>query len=255
MPNPLDIYTAYDFLNTFCWLCFLNEPELILLCTVKWFQVLLCITNNSFKYQSFVHTQLNDQTVLFQRIQFSMTDFVCTLCWMPNSSIWPIDRTLTEWTWEQCQWRGTLHSPKLQYYSNLTIGWFSALPGESLEAGVSPLCREAVDVFLQPQPTGLDVLVMALNNTWWVEYSFIDITPKPTLNRSGCICFGPIYWSTFVGHLMENHLCEKVLVLFNQNWKMKGFLFIRLIGIVGRVFANGPGDLGSIPGLVTSKTF
>ena len=29
----------------------------------------------------------------------------------------------------------------------------------------------------------------------------------------------------------------------------------RLIGLVGRVFANGPGDLGSVPGRVISKTF
>ena len=28
----------------------------------------------------------------------------------------------------------------------------------------------------------------------------------------------------------------------------------RLIGLVGRVFANGPGDLGSIPGHVLPKT-
>ena len=29
----------------------------------------------------------------------------------------------------------------------------------------------------------------------------------------------------------------------------------RLIGLVGRVFANGPGDRGSIPGRVIPKTF
>ena len=52
---------------------FLNEPKLILLHTVKWFQVLLCITKNSIKHQSFVYMQLNDQTVLFQIIQFSMS--------------------------------------------------------------------------------------------------------------------------------------------------------------------------------------
>ena len=52
---------------------FLNEPKLILLYTVKWFQVLLCITNNLFKLWSFVCTQLNDQTI----------------------PIWPIDRTLS----------------------------------------------------------------------------------------------------------------------------------------------------------------
>ena len=28
----------------------------------------------------------------------------------------------------------------------------------------------------------------------------------------------------------------------------------RLIGLVGKVFANGPGDLGSIPGRVIPKT-
>ena len=31
-------------------------------------------------------------------------------------------------------------------------------------------------------------------------------------------------------------------------------LMVRLIGLVGREFANGPGDLGSIPGRVIPKT-
>ena len=35
---------------------FLNEPKLILLHTVKWFQVLLYIANNSIKHRSFVYT-------------------------------------------------------------------------------------------------------------------------------------------------------------------------------------------------------
>ena len=47
-------------------LTFFNEPKLILLYTVKWFQVLLYITNNLFKHQSFVYTQLNDQTILWK---------------------------------------------------------------------------------------------------------------------------------------------------------------------------------------------
>ena len=54
---------------------FLNEPKLILYHTVKWFQVLLCITNNSFKQESFVYT----------------------VKW-PNSSISPIDTTLSDST-------------------------------------------------------------------------------------------------------------------------------------------------------------
>ena len=32
----------------------------------------MCITNNLTKHQSFVYTQLNDPTVLFQTIQFSI---------------------------------------------------------------------------------------------------------------------------------------------------------------------------------------
>ena len=51
---------------------FLKKPELIFLHTVKWFQVLLCITNISIKHQSFAYTQLHDQIVLFQSIQFSI---------------------------------------------------------------------------------------------------------------------------------------------------------------------------------------
>ena len=35
---------------------FLNKPKLILLHTVNWFQVLLCITSNSIKHRSVVYT-------------------------------------------------------------------------------------------------------------------------------------------------------------------------------------------------------
>ena len=57
--------------------------------TVICFQVLLCTTNNSIKHQSLVSTQLNDQTVLFQAIQFVCNQLKC------QTSIWPIDRTLS----------------------------------------------------------------------------------------------------------------------------------------------------------------
>ena len=52
---------------------FLNEHKLILLHTVKCFQLLLCITNNSIKHQLFVYSQLNDQTVQSLTIQFSIS--------------------------------------------------------------------------------------------------------------------------------------------------------------------------------------
>ena len=61
-------------------------------------QVLLYIRNNSIKHRLFVYTQLNDDTVLFQAIPFSIITQL--------SSIWPIDRTLSgaaspgqSWPW------------------------------------------------------------------------------------------------------------------------------------------------------------
>ena len=61
-------------------LVFLNKAKLIRLHTVKWFHILLCIIKNSIKHLSFVYTQLNDQTVLFQTIQFSISHlFVLSL--------------------------------------------------------------------------------------------------------------------------------------------------------------------------------
>ena len=55
------------------WWWWFYSTLLIHLHTVKWFKVLLFITNNSIKHQSFVHTQLNDQTVVCLKIQFSIS--------------------------------------------------------------------------------------------------------------------------------------------------------------------------------------
>ena len=62
-----------------------------------------------------------------------------------------------EWIWERWQWRGTLHSPKLQHYWILTIRLFSVISRTLVGGGgggVLTLCREAVNVFDSPQPTG-----------------------------------------------------------------------------------------------------
>ena len=50
---------------------FSSESKLVFFHKVKWFQVLLCITNISIKL-SFLYTRLNDQTVPFQTIQFGI---------------------------------------------------------------------------------------------------------------------------------------------------------------------------------------
>ena len=42
--------------------------------------------------------------------------------------------------------------------------------------------------------------------------------------------------------------------IFSIFWYLYFQISDRFIGLVGRVFANGPGDLGSIPGRVIPKT-
>ena len=80
---------------------------------------MLCITNNSIKHQSFVYTQSNDQSVLFETIQFNRSHLWPQILNVKHFYLthrsdpircfysWP------EWTWEQWQWKGTLHSIRL----------------------------------------------------------------------------------------------------------------------------------------------
>ena len=92
----IHIYYIYKICKHILLITLLNEPKLIYLHTVKWFQVLLCITNNSIKHQSFVYTQLIDQTVQFQTIKLSIShsfvfclnvkQFYLTHRWNPNNT-------------------------------------------------------------------------------------------------------------------------------------------------------------------------
>ena len=70
------VYIKYIWLVNLLLITFLNEPKFIILLTIKWFQVLLCITNNLIKHQSFVYTHLNDKTVLFS-LSFVCIQFKC----------------------------------------------------------------------------------------------------------------------------------------------------------------------------------
>ena len=64
---------------------------------------------------------------------------------MSNSTIWPIDKTLSGTTTpgqsgpgSDWQWRSTQHSPKLQHYWSLIIRLFSVISGHSLGVGSYP---------------------------------------------------------------------------------------------------------------------
>ena len=69
-----------------------------------------------------------------------------------------------EWTWEQRQWRGSPHSPKLQHCLNLTIRLFSVISRTLVRGGVLPLCRGAVSVFYSPSWLGNCVVVFSGRN-------------------------------------------------------------------------------------------
>ena len=116
---------------------------------------MLCITNNSFKRQLFVFTQLNDQRVLFQTIKFSISHlFVYSLnvklFGLTDSIIFRRYHSESKWTLEWWQWRSTPHFPNLQDWS-FAIRWFN-VKSRTLVGLVLPLCSRCI---LQPQPTGL----------------------------------------------------------------------------------------------------
>ena len=81
---------------------------------------------------SHLFTQLNDQSVQFLTIQFSLshlfahslnvTQFYLTHRQDPVKCY----QSVSEWTWEQWQWRSTPHSPKLQDWT-FTIRLFSVI--------------------------------------------------------------------------------------------------------------------------------
>ena len=107
--------------------------------------MLLCITNNSIKHQLFVYTQLNNKSVQFQMIQFSISHLFA----LSLDINWPIDRILSGATslgQSGPRSKGNIHSPKLQHYWSLTIRLFSVISRTLIEE-VLPLWRDAVGIF------------------------------------------------------------------------------------------------------------
>ena len=63
----------------------------------------------------------------------------------------------------------------------------------------------------------------------------------------------PLFWWWWGSYLLPGKK-----LLYSKPWHYFLRLLVcsnRLISLVGRVFTNGPGDLGSIPGRVIPKTF
>ena len=64
----------------------------VILRTVNWFQVLLCISNNSIKHRPFVYTQLNDQTVFLRSKKVGTSSSTPTYAVTSTTTVFPEGR-------------------------------------------------------------------------------------------------------------------------------------------------------------------
>ena len=105
--------------------------------------------------------QLNDQALLFQTIQFSMSHLYALSLNVKNSSIWPIDRTLSGAT-TASQSRpgsngneGVLCFPQSSSITEtLPSHCFVSYSRRSLLGGGLCFCRDAVDIFYSSSSLG-----------------------------------------------------------------------------------------------------
>ena len=102
--------------------------------TVKWFQVLLCTTNNSIKHEPFVYTQLNDKTVPFLIIQFSISHLF-PLRLNVKQSYWTLSGATTPSQIEPGSYGNekVLHIPQFFKTGVLPSDCLMSYPGHSLE--------------------------------------------------------------------------------------------------------------------------
>ena len=126
---------------------------------------MLCITNNSSKHHSFVYTKLNDKIILFLTIQFSISHlFPPSLNanqFYSTNRLEPIRcyHSGSEWAWEQWQWRGIPHFPKLQIYWGICIRWFSVICRTLVLGWIMPHFIEGVGVFYSHSRLGLGISI------------------------------------------------------------------------------------------------
>ena len=119
--------------------------------TVKWFQVLLCITSNSIEYQSFAYAQLNDKTVLFLTIQFSISHLLAqlkcqTVLFDPSGASTPGQSG----SWSDCN-EEVLCIPQSSGITGASPSdTLVSYLGHSLRRRVLLHCRDTVGVFYSP---------------------------------------------------------------------------------------------------------
>ena len=124
------IAVVYIWLNSFSY-CYLT---LIILFNInRLYAHSKRVTGIAIYHQSFVYPQLNDQTVLFLKIQFSISHLLALTLnveqfFLTHRSV-PVKcfHFESQWIWEKFQGRDKPHSPKLQHYWRFTIRLFSVI--------------------------------------------------------------------------------------------------------------------------------
>ena len=117
----------------------------------------------------------------------------------------------------------------------------------------------------------MPVLICLRKELWTGLISVGDQVPTcPVFTRAkiksrlGILVNFPVTLSTIKQIIVTWHIDQEILIFrFNyltERQNSKNFVFllpyvVQLIGPVSRVFANGPGDQGSIPGQVIAKTW
>ena len=126
---------------------------LIHLHTVKRLQLLLCITKKSIEHQLFVYTQLNYQT-----IQSNLSHLFLHSV-NPNSSIWPIDRTIPGATTPGQSGSGNNGNEEVLFIPQISKAEASSSDGlmsysYTHGGGILPHYRDVVSVFYSPSWLG-----------------------------------------------------------------------------------------------------
>ena len=123
------------------------------------------------------------------------------------------------------------------------------------------LCRKAVGVFF----SSCQLCYLVISFHLQIRMSqFLTWQIYGLINRVNIFC--TIYFLLFLSILLNNaeylRACNNAIILKFDSWIAWCHILISTFIIkipahclVGRVFANGPGDLGSIPGCVIPKTF
>ena len=164
--------------------------------------------------------------------------------------------------------------PRAPLTGGLQSDCLVSYPGHLFVGGVLSLCRDAVCVFYSSSWMG-KVCFGSVNGTSWVKS--LDSREQPLLHIYIYIHISPCALSFYLSLSLSLSLSIYIYIyiyiyilcaLFSLSLSLSLSLYIYLyiyiyiyiytyspdIGLMVRVFANGPVGLGSIPGLIIPKT-